>query len=107
MHSKLFRSNISRLIAIPIILLLFHVSSAFAQGSIFGTVTNSDLTVPAKARSGQKLRLKGRGLPGHPSGDQYAVLQIVVPEAATREAKEFYRRMEQAMPMNPRTRLGV
>lgn len=66
-----------------------------------------DLTIPAKARSGQKLRLKGRGLPGHPSGDQYAVLQIVVPEAATREAKEFYRRMEQAMPMNPRTRLGV
>ena len=66
-----------------------------------------DLTIPAKARSGQKLRLKGRGLPGHPPGDQYAVLQIIVPEADTREAKEFYRRMEQAMPMNPRSRLGV
>ena len=66
-----------------------------------------DLTVPAGARSGQKFRLKGRGLPGHPPGDQYAVLQIVVPAAETEEARDFYRRMEQAMPMNPRNRLGV
>ena len=46
-HSKLLRSNISRLIAIPIILLLLHVSTAFAQGSIFGSITNSGATVPA------------------------------------------------------------
>ncbi|MCP4706322.1 MAG: hypothetical protein GY865_17125, partial [candidate division Zixibacteria bacterium] len=46
-HSKLLHSNISRLIAIPIILLLLHVSPAFAQGSIFGSITNSDATVPS------------------------------------------------------------
>jgi len=46
-HRILLRNNISRLIAIPLLLLLLHVSSAFAQGSIFGTVTNSDATVPA------------------------------------------------------------
>lgn len=46
-HSKLLRSNISRLIAIPIVLLLLHVSPAFAQGSIFGSITNTDATVPS------------------------------------------------------------
>ena len=66
-----------------------------------------DLTIPPKAKSGQILRLKGRGLPGNPAGDQYAILQIVVPEAETKEAREFYRRMEEAMPMNPRAKLGV
>ena len=46
-HSKILRSNISRLIAIPIVLLLLHVSSAFAQGSIYGSITNSDAGIPA------------------------------------------------------------
>ena len=66
-----------------------------------------DLTIPPGAKSGQKFRLKGRGLPGNPPGDQYAVLQIVVPEAKSREAKELFQRMKETMPMNPRSRLGV
>ena len=37
-----------------------------------------DLNIPAGARSGQKLRLKGRGLPvpKETAGDQFVVLQI-------------------------------
>jgi curved DNA-binding protein len=64
-----------------------------------------DLKLPPNSQSGQKLRLKGRGLPGDPHGDQYAVLRIVTPEAKTAEAKNLYRKMEEIMPMNPRAHL--
>lgn len=41
-----------------------------------GTV---ELSIPAGAQSGKKLRLKGRGLPGSTPGDQTVVLRIVNP----------------------------
>lgn len=56
-----------------------------------GAVT---LSVPANARAGQQLRLRGRGLPGEPPGDLYVELQIVVPradEAGQRAAVEALR----------------
>ncbi len=64
-----------------------------------------DMKIPAGARSGQKLRLKGRGLPGQPAGDQYAVLQIVTPPAETAKAKHFYEEMARTLPFNPRRHL--
>ncbi|GAB4302926.1 MAG: DnaJ C-terminal domain-containing protein [Thiohalomonadaceae bacterium] len=64
-----------------------------------------EMKIPAGARSGQKLRLKGRGLPGQPPGDQYAVLQIVTPPADSAKAKKFYEDMAHAMPFNPRRHL--
>jgi curved DNA-binding protein len=64
-----------------------------------------DMKIPAGARSGQKLRLKGRGLPGRPAGDQYAVLQIVTPPADSAKAKKLYEEMARAMPFNPRRHL--
>ena len=67
-----------------------------------------DLNIPAGARSGQKLRLKGRGIPGPggPPGDQFVVLQIVVPPADTQASKDLYRQMAREIPFNPRTHLG-
>ncbi len=64
-----------------------------------------DLSVPAGARSAQRLRLKGRGLPGHPPGDQYVLLQIVVPPADTAEKRRMFEEMARAMPFNPRRHL--
>lgn len=60
------------------------------------------IKVPAGSTSGRKLRLKGRGLPGNPPGDQYCVLQIVAPEAKSEAQRAFYRDMEAAFNMNPR-----
>jgi curved DNA-binding protein len=65
-----------------------------------------DLKIPPGARSGQKLRLKGRGLPGKTSGDQYVVLQILTPPAETEQQRAFYRKMAQEMPFNPRAHMG-
>ena len=67
-----------------------------------------ELSIPAGARSGQKLRLKGRGLAmaGKSAGDQILVLQIALPDADTEQKKALYRKMAQEMPYNPREHLG-
>ena len=61
-----------------------------------GTV---ELTVPAGAQSGQKLRLRGRGLPG---GDQLVIIKLVTPAAETAQAREAYERMRRELKFNPR-----
>lgn len=66
-----------------------------------------ELRIPAGSQSGRKLRLKGRGLPGDPPGDQYVTLKIVTPAAHTEAARALYERMAQELPMNPRADLGV
>ena len=66
-----------------------------------------NLTIPPNARAGQKLRLKGRGLPGKANGDQYVVLQIVLPPVDSAEDRSLMETMRQQMPFNPRETLGV
>jgi DnaJ-class molecular chaperone len=46
-----------------------------------------DLKIPANARRGQKLRLKGRGLPATQKGDLYAELHIVNPPTLSDDAR--------------------
>ncbi len=62
-----------------------------------------DIRVPPGSQSGRKMRLKGRGLPGQPSGDQYVMLQIITPPADSEATREFYTRMEKLFPFNPRS----
>lgn len=69
-----------------------------------GTV---DVKIPPGSRSGRKMRLKDRGIPGKPAGDLYLVLQIVLPPADNEQAKQLFREMAQKMAFNPRARLGV
>ena len=64
-----------------------------------------ELRIPAGARSGQKLRLRGRGLPGDPPGDQYVVLQIVLPPADSARARELYEALQRELPFDPRAGL--
>ncbi|MFA5531479.1 MAG: DnaJ C-terminal domain-containing protein [Thiohalomonadaceae bacterium] len=75
-----------------------------AVPTLGGTV---EARIPAGAHSGQRLRLRGRGLPGNPPGDQYLVLQISTPPADTDAKRKLYRDMAKAMPFNPRAHLGV
>ena len=63
------------------------------------------LSVPPGSASGRKLRLKGKGIPGNPPGDLYAVLVIAVPAATTDTEKEAYRTMQAAFKFNPRSHL--
>lgn len=66
-----------------------------------------DMKIPEGSQSGTKLRLKGRGLPGKQSGDQYVTLQIEVPPAKTSAARKLYEQMQEELNFNPRHRLGV
>lgn len=61
-----------------------------------------DLKLSAGSQAGQKLRLKGRGMPGQPSGDQFIILQIQTPSAQSDEQRKLYEMMAQLMPFNPR-----
>ena len=61
-----------------------------------------ELTIPANSVGGRKLRLKGKGVPGKEAGDLYVVLTIVLPPADTEAEKEAYRKLQAAIPFNPR-----
>ncbi len=65
------------------------------------------MQIPAGAQAGQKLRLRGRGLPGTPPGDEYVQLKIVLPPANSAEAKAVYEDMRSKLAFNPRADLGV
>jgi curved DNA-binding protein len=75
------------------------LGAKIAVPTLGGTV---ELTIPAGAQSGQKLRLRGRGMSGNPAGDQFVILKIVTPAADTREARELYERMKRDLPFDPR-----
>lgn len=64
-----------------------------------------DLRIPANAKAGQRMRLKGRGLPGTTPGDQYVVLKIVLPPAESEKARELYEQMQRELPFDPRAEL--
>jgi curved DNA-binding protein len=66
-----------------------------------------DLKVPPNTSSKRKLRLKGKGIPGTPPGDVYVILQITLPPAESEVAKNLYKKMQQELAFNPRSKLGV
>jgi curved DNA-binding protein len=70
-----------------------------AVPTLGGTV---ELTVPAGAQSGQKLRLRARGLPGSPAGDQIVTIKLVTPAAQSAAHKEAYERMKHDFKFDPR-----
>ncbi len=62
-----------------------------------------EMKIAPGVQAGQKLRLKGRGLPAKPTaGDQYALLQIATPPAKTEAQRALYEKMAEAMPFDPR-----
>jgi curved DNA-binding protein len=68
------------------------------------------MRIPANAKAGQKLRLKGRGLPATgsaPAGDQYIVLKIVLPPGDSPRARELYEQMQKDLSFDPRAELRM
>jgi curved DNA-binding protein len=67
-----------------------------------------DVTVPKGARSGMKLRLKERGLPGKTPGHLYLLLEIALPPADSDAARAAYEQLAKATPsFDPRHNLGA
>jgi curved DNA-binding protein len=63
------------------------------------------LTVPAGSAAGRQLRLKGKGVPGNPPGDLYAMPVIVLPPAVSDSEQEAYRAMAKAFVFNARAHM--
>jgi curved DNA-binding protein len=63
-----------------------------------------EMKLPPGARAGQRLRLRGRGLPGQPPGDQFVQLKIVLPPDSPR-AKALFEQMKREVPFDPRAEL--
>jgi curved DNA-binding protein len=69
-----------------------------------------EMRIPAGAKAGQKLRLKGRGLPAAgaaTAGDQFIVLKIVLPPGDSARAKELYEQMQKDLSFDPRAELNT
>jgi len=64
-----------------------------------GTV---QVSVPPRSKSGRKLRLRERGIPGTPAGDLYLDIEVAWPPGDTERSREFYKAMAREMPFNPR-----
>jgi len=69
-----------------------------------GTV---QLNIPAGVRSGQSLRLRGKGWPRPQTSrsDQIVKLQIVPPKNLSAEEREYYEKIRAARSFNPRAHL--
>jgi curved DNA-binding protein len=55
-----------------------------------------ELKVPAESDAGRKLRLRGRGLPGNPDGDQIVELEIIAPVPTDEAQKKAYKTLAKA-----------
>jgi len=55
-----------------------------------------ELKIPPDSEAGRKLRLRGRGLPGAPPGDQIVELEVLAPRVHNDTQREAYRMMRDA-----------
>lgn len=63
------------------------------------------LTIPPGTQSGQKLRLRDRGLPkgGGKRGDLFAQVKIVVPKSMSDEERELFEKLSRVSKFDPRS----
>jgi curved DNA-binding protein len=65
------------------------------------------LTIPPAVKSGQQLRLSGKGFPkdARTFGDQYVEIQIVVPKTPSKRERELYEQLLEVQSFDPRENL--
>ena len=65
-----------------------------------------EMTIPAGAQAGQRLRLRGKGLKRRDGGrgDEYVVLKIVMPPKLGPKEKKLLEQLKEASKFNPRTK---
>jgi len=66
-----------------------------------------NLTVAANSQSGQRLRIKGKGLASKTGqGDLFALLKIVIPPTANDETKALWQSLSEEAQFDPRSEWG-
>lgn len=71
----------------------------------------AQLRIPPGTQSGQKFRLRERGVPSlrnpQAHGDQFVEVQVTLPKVISEETKDLLRRYAQMNPENPRVAMGL
>ena len=71
----------------------------------------AQLRIPPGTQSGQKFRLRERGVPSlrnpQARGDQFVEVQVTLPKVISEETKELLKRYAQLNPENPRVAMGL
>ncbi len=105
-HPYLRREGRDVILDVPLTIVEATLGTRVDVPTIEGKVT---LTVPPGSNSGQRLRLKGRGLPsprGEGRGDQIVVLQIVTPKDLDASSRRSLEQLQRSHPTDPRAGLG-
>jgi molecular chaperone DnaJ len=69
---------------------------------------DAEMTLPAGTQSGQKFRLRGKGIPhmkGAGRGDQYVTVKVMTPQYIDTRTSELFREIARLNPINPREHL--
>jgi curved DNA-binding protein len=61
-----------------------------------------DLKIPPNSQGGQKLRLKGRGIPAREPGDFYVELRVALPRADDEKSRKAWEALRHEFAFNPR-----
>ncbi len=74
-----------------------HVSVPTLSGSV-------NIKIPPGTQNGQRLRIRGRGMPkhGHEPGDLYVVTRVAVPGQVTEEERHLWEKLAQTSRFHPR-----
>ena len=71
----------------------------------------AQLRIPPGTQSGQKFRLRERGVPSlrnpQARGDQFVEVQVTLPRVLSEETKDLLKRYAQMNPENPRVAMGL
>lgn len=71
----------------------------------------AQLRIPPGTQSGQRFRLRERGIPSlrnpQARGDQFIDVQVTLPKVISEETKELLKRYAQLNPENPRVAMGL
>lgn len=83
--------------------------AALGTAVIVPTLTSQiNLTIAPESQAGQKLRVKGKGLPTKNGyGDLYVVLKIVMPEKIDEASKLLWEELATKSDFNPRIELNI
>jgi curved DNA-binding protein len=105
-HRYFHREGRDIYLDVPITITEASLGTRVRLPTLNGTV---DLTIPPGTASGQKLRLRGRGVRDPKSGqtgDQYAVIKIVPPRQLTEAERSLLKQLADACRQDPRADLG-
>lgn len=93
-------------LALPIAPWEAALGAKVKASTLTGTI---NINVPENSQSGQKFRIKGKGLPKKKegeAGDLYIVLKIVMPATLNDESKALWKQLAEKNPFDPRARRG-